>query len=339
MGPIRGGFLAVPLLFACGCGSSDDSGGRSSFSYPKDGELRVNQLQVKGTHNSYHVAVPDMTVDALKYTEQPLGVQLAKEGVRGFELDTQYMPVSDDFEVFHIAIIDDKTTCRKFADCLSALRAWSKKNPAHQILLVQIEPKDTTLPKDAEGYFAKFEAEILSVWPRKSILTPDDVRGSSSTLRDAIVQNGWPTLGETRQKIMFFVDNSGSWSESYAHGGKNLDGRLLFVDSKPGADYEATHVLNDPSADAQSIADALAHNFLVRTRADADNVEPFAGDTSRRDAALASGAQIVSTDYPVPVAGVSYVLEIPGGTPSRCSPVTAPPDCTSLDVENPKFIH
>ena len=81
----------------------------------------------------------------------------------------------------------------------------------------------------------------------------------------------------------------------------------------------------------------------MRTRADADNVEPFAGDTSVRDAAFASGAQFVSTDYPeavtgVPMTGPPYVVEIPGGTPSRCNPVTAPAECASTDIEDPAFI-
>jgi hypothetical protein len=81
----------------------------------------------------------------------------------------------------------------------------------------------------------------------------------------------------------------------------------------------------------------------VRTRADGDNVEPFAGDTSKRDAALASGAQFVSTDYPVivpgvPMTGTPYVVDIPGGTPARCNPVTAPAACASTDIEDPKFM-
>lgn len=332
--------LVVGLSLLVGCGSSDDGSddGPIPYEYAKDAELRVNQLQAKATHNSYHVAQPDMTVAALQYSERPLDVQASKQGVRGFELDTQYVPKSDDFEVFHIGLVDEGTSCRKLLDCLKTLRAWSKKSPGHHPLFVQIEPKDTTLAGDPEVYFQKLEAEILAAWPRENILTPDDVQGGAATLREAIVTGGWPTLGETRGKILFFVDNSGAWRSAYTHGDQDLSGRLMFVDSSPGADYEATYVLNDPSAQAQAITDRLGEGFIVRTRADADNTEPFAGDTARREAALASGAQLISTDYPAPVAGVDYVMEVPGGTPSRCNPVTAPAGCTSEDVENPKFI-
>ena len=64
--------------------------------------------------------------------------------------------------------------------------------------------------------------------------------------------------------------------------------------------------------------------MIVRTRADADSVEPSTGDTTRREAALTGGAQIVSTDYPAQVSTYEYYVEIPGGTPTRCNPVTAP---------------
>lgn len=329
--------LAVLLVLAAGCGSSDDDEGPGETpGYTKDDVLRLNQLQAKATHNSYHVAKPN-TVAPLDYTHQPLGVQVSAQGVRAFELDTRFIPETDDFEVFHIVSVDDLSTCRKFVACLAALRDWSKKNPAHHTLVVQIEPKEPP-PADAEPYFGKLEAEILSVWPRESIVTPDDVQGAVATLREAIVTNGWPTLGATRGKILFYVDNASEWRTAYTKADKDLSGRLMFVNSSPGKDYEATYVLNDPVGQATQIADALASNFFVRTRADGDNVEPLAGDTTKRDAAFATGAQLVSTDYPAKVEGVDYVVNVPGGTPSRCNPVTAPVDCTSKDIEHPGLI-
>lgn len=331
--------ISAAALCAClvGCGGDDDAGSESEkFEYPKDGEIRLNQLQAKGSHNSYHVEAEGMTVAALKYTHLPLGQQLAEQGVRQFELDTRWDEDTGEHYVIHIPVIDEQSNCRRFVDCLAALASWSKKNPAHHPIFVQVEPKDG-LPADSEERFGALEAEILSKWSKDRIIKPDDVRGGAATLREAILTNGWPTLGEVRGKILFFVDESGPWRAAYTRGEKNLDGRLMFVDSEPGADFEATYVLNDPTSAA--IGDAVKQGFIVRTRADSDNVEPFAGDTSKRDAALASGAQLVSTDYPAPVQGVDYVVEIPGGTPSRCNPMVGPAGCTSEDIENPKFIH
>jgi len=73
----------------------------------------------------------------------------------------------------------------------------------------------------------------------------------------------------------------------------------------------------------------------VRTRADADTEEARSGDTTRRDAALASGAHFVSTDYPVPDPRFTdYRVGIPGEGVARCNPVN-PGECIALDVPGP----
>ncbi len=55
-----------------------------------------------------------------------------------------------------------------------------------------------------------------------------------------------------------------------------------------------------------------------------------------RDAAIASGAQWVSTDYEVPgrAYGQPYFVSIPGGTPARCNPINSPSWCTSGQIES-----
>src|SRR6185437_9079742 len=155
------------------------------------------------------------------------------------------------------------------------------------------------------------------------------------SLGDAVRTRGWPTLGAVRGRIMFMLDNK-NFGAVELQGHPSLKGRILFTSSHPGADDAAVAKLNDPIADAAKIKAALAANMLVRTRADADTVQARANDTKMRDTALASGAQFVSTDYEVPDPRIGpYVVKIPGGTPARCNPVTAPPDCTAKDIENP----
>ena len=61
-------------------------------------------------------------------------------------------------------------------------------------------------------------------------------------------------------------------------------------------------------------------------------------DDATTEAALTSGAQLVSTDYPVARpdgAHPGYRLPWPNDAqlPSRCNPVTAPPDCTDERIE------
>jgi hypothetical protein len=342
------GLVGLTALLGCG-GESTTSGTTGTpdagptFHYAHDGELRLNHLQVKGTHNSYHIAAKD-AIPPLAYTHAPLDVQFREQGVRQIELDTHYNYLKNIYEVYHLGLIDEGTTCRVFVDCLKVVKGWSDENPAHQPIFIQIEPKDAPTQDEAEGLFQQLEGDVLSVFPRSRVIAPDDVRGSAASVREGLAAKGWPTLGEVRGKVLFFVDNSGSFRDYYTHGNKNVDGRLMFIDGDLDSPWAGVILANTPDTDAAKIAAALKANLIVRTRADGDNVEPFAGDTTHRDEAIASGAQLVSTDYPVavngvPMTGAPYVVEIPGGTPARCNPVTAPRDCTSQDLEDPKFIH
>jgi hypothetical protein len=90
--------------------------------------------------------------------------------------------------------------------------------------------------------------------------------------------------------------------------------------------------VNDP--DPGQIADLVRDGYIVRTRADADTLEARANSTERRELALSSGAQYVSTDYAVPDLSFSdYQVTIPDGSPGRCNPVNAPPGCRNAALE------
>jgi hypothetical protein len=139
-----------------------------------------------------------------------------------------------------------------------------------------------------------------------------------------------------RGKILFTLDNGGL-RDVYRAGRPSLEGRVLFTPSAPGEADAAFAKLNNPIGDAAAIRAALAANMIVRTRADADTLQARTNDTRMRDAALASGAQFVSTDYMEPNPAFSpYFVAIPGGTPARCNPVTAPANCAPTDVESPE---
>ena len=69
--------------------------------YPLDDELRLHHVQVRGTHNSYHVEPETVIHPSHAYSHAPLDVQLETQGVRTFELDLHRM--GDTFDVFHLA--------------------------------------------------------------------------------------------------------------------------------------------------------------------------------------------------------------------------------------------
>lgn len=330
---------ASALLVACSSSADDAAATPSPACTPRpDGgaasptALRMNHWQAKGTHNSYHVETAGNSEPSWHYTHAPLDVQLAEQGVRQVELDLHLDSLDADFEIFHLKWIDEQTTCRTLVDCLATLKAFSDAHPSHHAIYVQLEPK-VGFPEDQpEAYFAKLEQTILSVFDRSRIVAPDDVRGCKDSLGDAVREDGWPTIDETRGKFLFGFDDDGVVRDAYSRGGTSLAGRLLFTDSDPGSATAALAIRNDPSGGLDAIHAALAANMMVRTMIDGAG-EDEASDAAGLAAGLASGANWLSSDFPAPVAGMTYSASIPGGTPSRCNPVTAPEGCTPEAIE------
>ena len=91
--------------------------------------LRLNEIQVIATHNSYHVQPEEPRFSEMiarnpraaswGYTHAPLNEQL-DSGVRGFELDVYYQP-DGYFKVLHVPDFDYGTTCDTFVDCLGEI--------------------------------------------------------------------------------------------------------------------------------------------------------------------------------------------------------------------------
>jgi hypothetical protein len=303
---------------------------------PDDDGLRMNQIQVIGTHNSYHqrstgalaalAKKVDSDPESMEYSHAPLDVQLDR-GVRSVELDVHNFP--DGFQVYHVPHIDQVSTCRRFVDCLGVIRAWSEKHPGHVPISILVEPKDerailaisNAQPIDAPS-LDRIDAEIRSVFPPERLITPDDVRGHNApTLEEAVRTNGWPPLGAARGKVFFILHVQGEDREAYVQGHPSLEGRAMFVRGQPGQPYAATLVEDHPDVDR--IQRLVKEGYIIRTRADAG----LRIDPARRDRALATGAQIVSTDFPNGEADpkTGYVIELPEQTPARPDPVNAPP--------------
>jgi hypothetical protein len=347
--------------------------------------LRLNQTQVIGSHNSYHIQPREPLWSALRgfdpflaagieYTHSPLDVQFDDEEVRQIELDVfadsagglydqrKILPLlglpadsgipeleQPGFKVLHIQEIDFETTCWTFVQCLQHVKLWSDAHSRHLPITILVELKDDPIPDPLQLGFVQpqpigpaeldaLDAEIRSVFPEQQLLTPDEVRRSHATVEDAILTDGWPTLGEARGKVMFLMDNAGSFRTDYLTGHPNLEGRVLFTNASPGQPDAAFVKRNDPlGANTAVIQDLVRRGYLVRTRADADTVQARTGDTTQRDLALLSGAQFVSTDYPVPgraaPLGTDYVAQIPEGHPARCNPINTGTHCRNEALE------
>ncbi|AXJ95686.1 MULTISPECIES: Ca2+-dependent phosphoinositide-specific phospholipase C [unclassified Sphingomonas] len=143
--------------------------------------LRMNDIQVVGSHNSFKAQIPPAVMtalrarapqmaDALDYYHLPLSRQL-DHGVRQLEIDIFADPkggryadpkgealvraahqtsafdraamLRPGYKVFHIPDVDYISTCVTLKRCLGEIDAWSRAHPRHLPIMVTINAADT----------------------------------------------------------------------------------------------------------------------------------------------------------------------------------------------------
>jgi hypothetical protein len=353
------------------------------------GPVRMNELQVIGTHNSYHrelsetdQATYDEIIETpgdydafLAYSHASIPNQFGLQDVRGLELDLfpdpngglyaeplvrQRLglgPLPDPawsqpgVKVLHIVDLDYETTCVRLVTCLEQVEAWSDANPSHVPIPILLELKQSDPRAVAAGGVVAppwnlaalnaLDAEIRSVFSEDDLVTPDDVRRPGLTLEQSVRQFGWPPLADTRGQLLFLLDNDpGPIRDAYRVGRPNLEGRVIFTNSRAGQADAAFIKRNEPrGANTAQIQELVRQGYYIRTRSDVPLATVRSGDTSMLEAALISGAHVISTDFPeVGMSaryGSDFVARLPDGGTIRCNPVNARPNCASDRLERP----
>jgi hypothetical protein len=372
--------LATVLLAATAAAAQSDAAS-------SDAQVRINQIQAIGSHNSYHAGLlpgvraflakekPE-SLRGLDYAHQPLDKQF-DGGVRQIELDIfadskggryahpagpaaekaagvtvdsidkNFSGASSDvmmkpgFKVLHVQDLDQHSSCQPFTACLQVVRDWSKAHPRHLPIFVLVETKQgkplnmphaTTPEPFTAATFDELDREIRSVFAAGEMITPDDMRGTYTTPNEAARAGAWPTLETARGKVIFLMDQR-SVGPLYLAGHPNLRGRVLFTNAVPGQPEAAFTEENDGTE--EEIAALVRQGYLVRTRTDADTKEGRSGSTARRDHAMASGAQMLSTDYPKaePARWTGYSVSFPAGAMARCNPVARNAACDDTALQ------
>lgn len=316
--------IAGVCVTACAAPPAAVGADASTACSPVDDELRLHQIQMLGTHNSYHVAKDKPIFADLNYTHQPLDVQLNTQGVRAFELDLHHIAADKPIVVEHIEGIDDSSNCPNLGACLQLLKTWSDAHPCHHALVVLFEPKDELETSAITDHLPQLESEVLAVWPRSRLVTPDDVRGDAVDIKTAVNQHGWPTMAATRGKLVLILYDKNNLGLTYRKLHPKLKDAVAFVFGEP-EDTDTATVLRDNPLKSPDIAMLVQKGYLIRTFPEGNSAEGLA--------AIASGAQVVSTDFPIDRAWApGYALHLPGGQPSRCNPVLSLPNCTTQAV-------
>ena len=348
-----------------------------------DNDVRWNEIQVIGAHNSYHIepapgvrsliaAAGESEAQSLEYSHPAVAEQFSAQGVRQIELDIFHDPEGGRYahpaarkilkglgkapgpdpdkggrlqrpgmKVLHVPDVDFQSTAPTLIDGLKQVRAWSLAHPAHVPIMILLELKEDSspalptkpLPFDCKALEA-LEAEVLSVFPVAELITPEEIRGPFPTLVEAVRKRGWPRLEAVRGRVMFALDNEDRVRDLYLGIHPSLHGQLLFTSVPESHPQAAWFKINDPVAEFERIRRLVSEGFLVRTRADADTRQSRANDNAQRDKALASGAQFISTDYPVPDPRFSpYCVQFPRRAVARANPISGKREWGEIDLE------
>jgi hypothetical protein len=234
----------------------------------------------------------------------PRGLAMAgKQANRPY--DVEGLMNEPGFKVFHVQEIDFRSNCLTFKKCLEELKLWSDSHPNHEPIYITMNAKDDTIKlpgftkpeKFTAEVYDKLDSEILSSLGKQKLIVPDDIRASFITLEGAVLKKGWSKMNQSRGKFLFVLDEGKSKTDEYIKNHPSLKGRVLFTNSAIGSQEAAFLIMNDAVKDLEKIKENVKKGYIVRTRADGDTRQARTNDYRSFEAAKASGAQIISTDY------------------------------------------
>ncbi|MEN2398923.1 phosphatidylinositol-specific phospholipase C1-like protein [Flavobacterium sp. MC2016-06] len=237
----------------------------------KDENLKMNQIQVIGSHNSYRQQIEPALYDfiqakdttrslkGLQYTHISITEQLNK-GLRNLEIDVHadskggkyahpkgldivkseqvYDPNGlmnkPGFKVFHMPDIDFRTSCYTFEICLQEIKKWSDANPNHVPIIITLEPKDG----DANFFGTKPEDFTPEVFDALDKVIFKEL-GKNKLITPDMVRGKYSTLEEAVLHQ--------NWPTL-----KKAKGRILFLLDNNGAKRDM-YALNHPSLKGRAV--------------------------------------------------------------------------------------
>ncbi len=300
--------------------SADES---SIFEGDLDAELeagiKFNEMSFLATHNSYQTSainetknlygkLSDLTFgiyddSAIEFKSETLTDQL-NCGLRSFEIDIETFDRDGEisFTCMHSPYFEMSTSCYDFSLMLKEIAMWSDNNPDHLPITVIIEPKSSFLPLKDMKYFNVDYAVALDETLRdglgEKLFTPADMLRDYESFGEMRAADDWCKVKDMLGKVLFLL-HEGKVTEDYIALDPSIRSQAMFpMLREEDADRDCTSFIlcNDPESLLEIEDEVITEKkIMVRTRAD-----KFGQITDeRREDAFASGANIISTDYPV----------------------------------------
>ncbi len=281
--------------------------------------LKFNEISFIATHNSYQkkpVAsmqkifynLSDLTFGLIssetgQFNSQTLTRQF-NCGIRSIEMDIETI-VKDNaitFTCMHSPTIDMTTTCYDFALALKEISLWSDNNPGHLPITVIVEPKSIFLPIENMEFFnidyAKELDKVIRTNLGDKLFTPDDMLRDYKTFGEMRAADDWCRVDEMLGKVLILLHETGV-TEDYIALDPTFGTQAMFPmlrEKDAPRDCASFLLINEPKKALECKGDILdTSNLIIRTRADSYG----SVDENKRNNAISSGAQIISTDYPM----------------------------------------
>lgn len=234
-----------------------------------------------------------------RYFKHPLNFFIPKQKVRS---QTDSIMKNSGFKILHIPDIDYLTNYKTLEQALDELNEWSIQNPTHAPIFINIELKGSAMGDEVHllrlfGFHKAVQfdkttlLEMDSIFKKKlTTLFPSNIfKENYTSNQERISSIGWPKLTDVRGKIFVIVQGQ----NSHLYPIENA-GAFVYGDKK---DPNCIFLLKDNSQGIEQEISELTKSFMIRTRSDAGTIEARNNDYSRLNAALKSGAQIISTDF------------------------------------------
>lgn len=281
--------------------------------------IKFNEMSFLGTHNSYQTAATDETKNlygylsdltfgiyddaAIEFENETLTQQL-NCGIRSFELDIETFNRDGDisFTCMHSPYFEMSTSCYDFSLMLKEIAMWSDNNPDHLPITIIIEPKAAFIPLEDMKYFnfdyALALDETLREGLGEKLFTPADMLRDYESFGKMRAADDWCKVKDMLGKVVVLLHEC-SVTEKYIAVDESIKTQAMFPmlrEKDIDRDCASFILCNNPEKLLKIKEEVIGEKkLMVRTRAD-----QFAQITEKkREDALASGAHIISTDYPL----------------------------------------
>jgi len=272
-------------------------------------DIKLNEIKILASHNSYKkygTAIGKFFIglgstkeeaDALKYGYKNFTDQF-EAGIRSMEIDLRMRKT--EFMLTHVPLVDNGSVAPVFSLALDEIALFSESNPNHVPIIILMEIKDDWMILDhALQVIGTDQLKQLNILLEDKLgdllFSPNDMLENGKTLNETVQTTGWPSVSSLLGKVIFVL-HPGNFTQTYYEIDPSLVSLPMFLGIYPdqiSESYASFIVHNDP--DVTAISQLVSQGYIVRTRIDAD----LFYTQENYDAALASGAQILSSDYTI----------------------------------------